>query len=600
MSASSSAAQGVRWDLTDLYTSPEDPRIDEHLSEALQKAEAFERKYRPMLEQPDAGNFPVDTLIGDYKAIITLSARLGSFAFLSFAEKTDSPAAGAFLQKIQTRLTGVQTRLIFLDVLWTKLEASAAERILALPQAAPHRHYLENLRVYAPYTLSEPEEKILAEKANTSGRAFARLFDETLNNLAFTFEGKTKTESEVLALLHSTDRETRRKASEALGEGLEKNTRTLAFIFNRILEDHRLDMKLRRFPHPMTARNLANETSLPQITSLMSAVKKAYPLAQRYYRLKKTLLGLNELFDYDRYAPIEKNSDPISFEECRKIVTEGYHAFSPEAAQIVDKFFEGHWIDAEIRPGKRGGGFCSQTTPDAHPYILVNYTGSLRDVMTVAHELGHGLHQVLAGRRVGILECAAPLTMAETASVFGEMLIFEKILAGEKDPQKRLALLAGKIDDNFATVFRQIAMTDFELRAHEAGLESGELPEETLNRIWMESNGAFYGSSVTLTPAYRHGWKYIPHFIHSPFYCYAYAFAQLFVFSLFAKYKASPEAFVPRYFEILSLGGSRKPEDIAGIAGLDLNHEGFWESGLSMLETLVTEAEALASKTGAR
>lgn len=595
---SSSAAQGVRWNLTDLYRSPDDPQVEIDLSTALQKASEFEKKYRPLLEKPDVLNFPAAAMMSDYQAVLNLSARLGSYAFLSFSEKTDSAAAGAFLQKIQTRLTAVQNHLVFLDVLWTKLSGDEAEKILLLPEAEPYRHYLKNLRVYAPHTLSEPEEKILAEKANTSARAFARLFDETVHGLTFAFEGQNKTESEVLALLHSPDRETRRKASESLAEGLQKSTRTLNFIFNRILEDHRLEMKLRSFAHPMTARNLANETNLDQITGLIRAVKKNYPLAQRYYRLKQRLLGLEELFDYDRYAPLEKPAGVISFTECREIVTEGYRGFSAEAGKIAGLFFEKNWIDAELRSGKRGGGFCSQTSPEVHPYILVNYTGSLRDVMTVAHEIGHGIHQVLAGRRVGILECAAPLTLAETASVFGEMLIFEKLLSREEDPRKRLVLLAGKIDDNFATVFRQIAMTDFELRAHEAGLLSGELSEETLSGLWMEANAELYGSSVKLTQAYRHGWKYIPHFIHSPFYCYAYAFAQLFVFSLFSQYKEKPDGFAERFFEILSLGGSKKPEAIARIAGLDLNQDGFWDAGLSRLENLVSEAEELARQTG--
>lgn len=598
MSDSLQAAQGVRWNLNDLYASFTDPRIDADLGTALEKADTFEKKYRPLLEQPSPEDFPIQTLIADYKEIITLSARLGSFAYLSFAERTDSSEAGTFLQKIQTRLTNIQTRLVFLDVLWTRLDKTTAERILHQPEAAEHRHFLETLRIYAPHTLSEPEEKILAEKANTSSRAFARLFDEVLNNFSFSYDGKLKTESEVLALLHSPDRETRKKASESLGAGLSDNTRTLSFIYNRILEDHRLDMKLRAYPHPMSARNLANETSLAQITDLMTSVKKAYPIAQRYYRLKQKLLKLPELYDYDRYAPLEKTNERISFDECRKIVLEGYRAFSPEAARIVEMFFEGRWIDAEVRPGKRGGGFCSLTTPEAHPYILVNYTGSLRDVMTVAHELGHGLHQVLAGKRVGVLEASAPLTMAETASVFGEMLIFEKILEKETDPGRRLSLLAGKIDDNFATVFRQIAMTDFELRAHEAGLKSGELSAEALSDEWMAANSELYGSSVILTPAYRHGWKYIPHFIHSPFYCYAYAYAQLFVFALFKKYKSSPADFTGKYFEILSLGGSRKPEELAALANLDLNQAGFWEAGLKMLEELVSEAESLAEKKG--
>ncbi len=598
MTESKLAAQGIRWNLKDLYASYNDPQIEKDLTAAQTKAQAFDAVYKPLLEKPPFP-FPIQPLMEDYRAIVTLLARLGSFAHLSFAEKTDSSEAGTFLQKIQTRLTDIQSHLVFFDVLWSRLPDSTARQIASQPEAEPYRHFLDVMRIYAPHTLSEPEEKILAEKANTSSRAFARLFDEVLNNMAFSYDGSKKTESEVLALLHSPVRETRRKASESLGAGLEENTRVLAFIYNRILEDHRISMKLRHYKHPMDARNLANETALAPVLGLVDSVKKAYPLAQRYYRLKGKLLGLPELFDYDRYAPLEKSSAQVSFETCKSIVLEGYNAFSKEAGSIAQMFFDKQWIDAEIRPGKRGGGFCAQTTPEIHPYILVNYTGSLRDVMTVAHELGHGLHQVLAGKRVGILESAAPLTMAETASVFGEMLIFEKVLEKETDPAKRLSLLAGKIDDNFATVFRQIAMTDFELMAHENGLREGELSAERLSDFWIAANSALYGESIQLTPAYRHGWKYIPHFIHTPFYCYAYAFAQLFVFALYRKYKESPQTFIPKYFEILSLGGSRKPEEIAALAGLDIQKPDFWKLGLEVLEELVIEAEELARKAEA-
>ncbi|MBI2094609.1 MAG: hypothetical protein HYT89_00375 [Candidatus Omnitrophica bacterium] len=364
---------------------------------------------------------------------------------------------------------------------------------------------------------------------------------------------------------------------------------------NMVLADHRLSLEIRRYRHPMEPRNLANEIDLESVLHLIESVKSAYPVVRRFYRLKAKLLGLKKLSDYDRYAPVGGIQAGIDFKTCRRIVLEGYREFSPRAAEIAGEFFDKRWIDAQIRPGKQGGGFCCQTTPDLHPYILVNYTGSLRDVMTVAHELGHGLHQSLA-RRAGILESDAPLTMAETASVFGEILIFEKLFEGEKNPQKRLGLICGKIDDNFATVFRQIAMTDFELAAHQAGLAGGELSSRTLENLWMKTSAEMVGDSVTLTEHYRHGWKYIPHFIHTPFYCYAYAFAQLFVLCLYQKYKADKSAFVGRYFEMLSLGGSRRPDELAALVGLDIRQKEFWQAGISFLETLVGQAERLASK----
>jgi oligoendopeptidase F len=452
------------------------------------------------------------------------------------------------------------------------------------------------MRNFAPHTLSEPEEKILSIKADTGVNAFARLFDEVTGRMEFSIEENgaraKKTESEILALLHSPDRGLRKAASESLAEGLSTHSHALTYIYNMILADHRSSMKLRRLSHPAQARNLANEIDLEGFDHLVRSVKAAYPVARRYYALKKKLLGLDELFDYDRYAPVGSDETKIPFERCRSIVLEGYRAFSEEAARVAGQFFDRRWIDAEIRPGKQGGGFCCQTTPELHPYILVNYTGTMRDVMTVAHELGHGLHQFLA-RKAGILESDAPLTLAETASVFGEMLIFERLFEAERDRRKRLALLCGKIDDHFATVFRQIAMTDFELKAHAAGLADGELAGERLSDLWIEANADYYGGSVTLTDAYRHGWKAVPHFVHTPFYCYAYAFAQLFVLCLFEKYREDPARFVPGYLKMLELGGSKKPGEIAAIAKMDLNAPDFWRSGLSFLERYVARAEEL-------
>ncbi len=595
---SNTQAKGVTWDLSDLYSSLSDPRLESDLKLAEQKAAAFEKQYKPLFSSSATPNpSALENLLKDFKAIVDLMTKLGTFSHLSFAEKTDDAARGAFLQKIQTVLTDVQAHLLFFEVSWNKLDEKQVSEWMKNPNLDADRHFLEKTRSFAPYTLAEGEEKIMAIKSNTGSSAFSRLFDETMNSIPFfiTTNGKRekKTEGEVLSLLHSPDRSVRKAASDSLTEGLKEHSRLLVYIFNMILADHRSSLKIRSYQHPMDARNLSNEIDLKSVMNLVESVKAAYPLAARYYRLKKKLLGLNELYDYDRYASLESTEEKISFEECKKIVLDGYQAFSPKTAEIASLFFEKRWIDAEVRPGKQGGGFCCATTPTLHPYILVNFTGTLRDVMTVAHELGHGIHQYLA-RKVGILESDAPLTMAETASVFGEMLIFEKILEKEKDPKKRLNLICGKIDDNFATVFRQIAMSDFEIMAHDAGLKEGELSEQALSDLWIKANGALYGDSVILTDNYRHGWKYIPHFIHSPFYVYAYAFAQLFVLCLYQKYKEDKAAFLPIYFEMLSLGGSKKPVEIARLAGIDLADAAIWKKGILLLETLVTEAEKLA------
>ncbi len=591
-------AKDIRWDLSDLYSSIDDPKIQSDLTLAQTKALDFEKKYKPLFASLDEkSSFPLAQLLKDYKELVELLTKPGVFSHLSFAGKTNDAKIGAFMQKIQVTVTDINAHLLFFEVTWNKLDAKIADRLMNDPSVQNDRHFLEKMRVWAPHTLAEGEEKIMSIKSNTSGSAFSRLFDEVMNNIPFFIESEgkrvKKTEGEVLSIFHSADREERKKASASLAEGLTQNTHLLTYIFNMILADHRASLKIRSYKHPMDAMNLSNEIDFDSVQNLIQSVHAAYPLAQRYYTLKKKLLGLETMYDYDRYATVEAEEVKIDFAECRRIVLEGYNAFSPEAGKIAEQFFTKKWIDAEVREGKQGGGFCCQTTPALHPYILVNYTGSLRDVMTVAHELGHGMHQYLA-RRSGILESDAPLTMAECASVFGEMLIFEKILEKETDPKKRLALLCGKIDDNFATVFRQITMTDFELLAHETGLKEGELSAERLSDFWIQVNAGFYGPSVTLTDNYRHGWKYIPHFVHSPFYCYAYAFAQLFVLSLFQKYKEDPKSFIPKYFEMLSLGGSKKPEEIAKLAGLDIKNKDFWKSGLKILEGLVVQAEKLA------
>jgi len=598
-------AKGIRWNLSDLYESVADPRLGKDLDLAEAKAKAFEKKYKAPLQKLAAGGaaaLDLAALISDYKKIVTLLTRPLVYAHLRFSENTADASRGALMQKLRTRATDIQNHTLFWEVYWTKLTPGAVARLMKNPKTHPERHYLQTLRRWAPHTLAEGEEKIMSAKSNTSGSAFARLFDETMNSIPFYVEENkkriVKTEGEVLAMLHSPERNVRKEASESLATALSENSRLIVYIYNMILDDHRISMKLRKYSHPSESRNLSNETDIATVKGLISSVKKAYPLVARYYALKTRLLGLKEMYDYDRYAPLEATQDHVPFSECRKIVVSGYQNFSPEAGKLAAMFFDNKWIDAEVRPGKQSGGFCADTVPDLHPYILVNYTGSLRDVLTVAHEVGHGIHQYLS-RGAGILESGAPLTMAETASVFGEMLIFEKLASQEKNPRKRLALLCGQIDDQFATVFRQIALTDFEWAAHEAGLKNGELSDQILSEIWVDVNARLYGKSVILTDNYRHGWKYIPHFVHTPFYCYAYAFAQLFVLSLYEKYKADPKDFVPKYFQMLSFGGSRRPEEIAATCGVDLKDPKFWNRGLKLLERLVTEAETLAAKVDA-
>lgn len=597
---SANPAKGVVWDLSDLYQSQSDPKIEKDLKEAKKKGAAFEKKYKPLFEQIQGGEkTSLLPLIKDYETVVTLSTRPIVYAMLLHAGHTNSQEVGAFYQKVQLQMTEIRHHLRFWELEWNALDEKLAQPLYTDPEVVPYRHYLENLRKYAPHLLSEEEEKIIDIKDNTGARAFSRLFDEVINNIPFMIDENghkvKKTEGEVLALLYSSDRNKRIQGHASLTEGLLENQRILTYIFNMIAHDHKATNDLRQYDHPMHSRNMANEITLPMVQSLIRAVKGSYKEVERYYALKKKLLGLETLYDYDRYAPALSDETATSWEDCKKIVLEGYEEFDPEVAKIIRLFFDKNWIDAEVREGKRGGAFCCDTTPDLHPYVFTNYTGKMRDVMTVAHELGHGLHQYLA-RQVGILEADAPLTLAETASVFGEILIFDKLLKQTKDPKQKLGLLCGKIEDMFATVFRQIVMTDFEDKLHHATLKEGELSTERISGLWLEANRPMHGKAVTLTDEYKYWWMYIPHFIHTPFYCYAYSFAQLLVLALYKKYKEDPKGFVPKFVEMLSLGGSKKPEEICAIMGLDIEKPEFWQIGLSVITDLVDQAEKLAEE----
>ncbi len=588
-------AAGVRWDLSDLYAGPDDPALDADLDRAHQQARAFETRYRGTLAELDAAGLAeaVDRLEELEQPI----QRAAAFAQLLFAADTSAPRHGALLQHVQERSTAIKHHLIFFELESVALDEARASALLADPALAARRHVLSVMRRYKPHVLSEKEELIVEELSNTGSRAFARLFDEILSGLRFRLEHEGRVEElgeeEVLSRLHAPERGLRRAAARSLTEGLKASHRPIHFVFNTLLQDKAVQDRLRRFQGPMDARHLGNEIDAGSVDSLLAATVARYPLVARYYRLKARLLGLERLEDYDRYAPIEAATGQRSFEDARRVVLEAYGDFAPEMADVARRFFERGWIDAELRPGKRGGAFSASTVPDAHPFVLLNYTGNLRDVMTVAHELGHGVHQYLARDR-GLFEQDAPLTTAETASVFGEMLVFRRLLREESDPRQRLALLCGKLEDAFATVSRQVAMTRFEQALHAARREQGELPVERINELWMEANRPMFGDSVHLSEDYAWWWLYIPHFVHSPFYCYAYAFGELLVLALVRQYDEQGADFVPRYLELLRAGGSDAPQTLVARAGLDIGDPGFWDAGLALLEDMVAEAEQLA------
>ena len=594
----SSSADRVAWDLRDLYAGVDDPAIARDLDSALKRAQAFESRYRGQIDVP--GGPGADTLLAAVRELEALSEQMDRpiiYASLVHAAKTDDPRQGALLARTREQRTVINKHLIFFDLEWVKVADEAVQRLLAALALARYRHYLEQKRAWRPHYLSEPEEKILEEKSVTGRAAFVRLFDETVASLRFPFEHAGRTESlslsQINARLYDADRGVRRAAAEGLTSGLRDNSRLLTYIMNTLVLDHRSECDLRHFDNPMGPRHLANEISPPVVDALMTATERYHGTVQRYYRLKARLLGVEQLFDYDRYAVLFPDLPTCDWPTARDIVRESYEAFSPKAGAIVREFFDKNWIDAELRDGKRGGAFSSSTVPSVHPYILMNFTDKLRDVMTLAHELGHGLHQYLS-RGVGYLQCDTPLTTAEMASVFGEMLTFRRLQERYPEPRVRLAMLCSKIEDGFATVFRQVVLTRFEQALHQARRERGELTTEQINDLWLAANRPMHGDIVRLTDGYGWWWLYIGHFVHVPFYCYAYAFGELLVLALVQKYKQEGPAFVPRYLELLSAGGSDAPHVLLGKLGVDVNDPGFWELGLRLLDDMVTEAEVLA------
>ena len=596
-------AAGVAWDLADLYAGPDDPALEADLARALEAAAAFAGRLRGRIGSLDAT--ALAAAVDELEALEEPAHRASHYAQLLFAADTSAPRHGALLQRVQERLSELRNALVFFELEWVAVDDARAAALLADPALARRRHLLGLMRRYRPHLLSEPEEKLLEETANGGPRAFARLFDETLGALRFplaTESGEeSRSEEEVLALLYEPDRAVRRRAADALTRGLRDHERLLGFVFNTLVQDKAVRDRLRRYPDAMAERHLANEIDGPTVAALLSACESRYDLVQRYYRLKRRLLGLDELFDFDRYAPVDRTGEasgaPRAFGEARRVVRDAYRDFSPRMAEVAERFFERRWIDAELRPGKRGGAFSSSTVPSAHPYVLLNYTGNLRDVMTLAHELGHGVHQWLA-RPCGLFEQDTPLTTAETASVFGEMLVFRRLLREERNPAVRLGLLCGKLEDAFATVFRQVVMTRFEEALHGARRREGELPVARVNELWLAANRPMFGDTVKLRDDYGWWWLYIPHFVHSPFYCYAYAFGELLALALVQRYDEEGAAFAPRYLEMLAAGGREPPREVVARTGLDIAEPGFWGRGLALLEGLLADAEGAARAVG--
>jgi oligoendopeptidase F len=596
VSAQPTGAETVAWDLTDLYAGQDDPRLDRDITDALGRARAFREQYRGHVAELDAAG--LSSAVAELEDIESVFVRAQNFAFLSFATDTADPARGALLQRVEEQSATLSTEVLFFGLEWVAVPDERAGALLADPLLAPYRHYLASARRYRPYLLSEPEETLLAEKALTSTSAWSRLFTELSSALRIRLEPTSVSLEEALARLQQPDREVRRQAAEAITAALQAELRTRSYIFNTLLLDKATEDRRRGYAHWLASRNLSNEASDASVQALIDAVVARYDIPQRYYALKARILGLPVLADYDRMAPILPSSTPTSWEEARQIVLDAYRSFSPVTGGIVSDFFERRWIDAAIRPSKQPGAFCATTIPGVHPYVLLSFTGERRSVLTLAHELGHGVHGVLAGQAQGLFNAQTPLTLAETASVFGEALTFGRLLEAEHDPQRRLELLVGRLEDAIATIFRQVAMNRFEDAVHNGRREEGELAPERISAMWIGTQRAMLGDSVELSEGYRIWWSYIPHFIGAPGYVYAYAFGYLFSLAIFRRYQQEGPSVVQPYLDLLRAGGSDTPEELAKVVGLDLADPGFWSGGLEAVDQLLAEAEALTGETG--
>ena len=593
---SDNSATGIKWDLSDLYAAHDDPNIEATLKDRRARAEKFAEQFRPLLQnQKTLTAAAVLQALEELEVIYEALGRVGSYAGLVYAADTAKPEYQDLEQRVEQRSTEIRNLLLFVELEWLKLDDEVANRIMADPLLAPYNHYLSSLRRYRPHTLTESEEKILNERDNTGRNAFGRLFSEVTSSLSFTLEMKGEKEelnlSQLLSLLHDPDRALRRRAMETLYQGLSQHGQVLTFIYDTLIQDNLTVDRLRRYPNPLAQRHLSNEIDGKAVQTMMAVAEENYGVAQNYFGLKAKLLELPRLALYDQYAPVGKEATPFQYGQAQQVILAAFEAFDPRFREIAAEFFARNWIDAEIRKGKRGGAFCASPSPRLHPYILCNYDDNLRDVMTVAHELGHGLHGSLS-RKQNYFNYDTPLTTAETASVFGEMLVFDYLLAQQTDRQVQIALLAGKLEDIFATVFRQNVLTRFEESAFAARQEK-RLTPETLGSLWLEANGKYYGDAVEMPEGYRWGWSYIPHFIHSRFYCYSYVFGQLLVLALYRMYKDEGKTFVPKYLALLEAGGSDSPEALLKPLGVNIHDATFWQKGFEEIRRLVANLKEL-------
>ncbi|MFC4273077.1 M3 family oligoendopeptidase [Sneathiella chungangensis] len=587
----SALANLPEWDLTDLYPSRTSPELMEDLETAARDAKAFAAQYKGTLTGLDGQGLYL--AIAKFEEIGELEGRIMSYAYLVYAGNMSDPEIGKFFQTMQEKISAIGTDLLFFTLELNRIEEDRLQSMYEGSSLKKYEPWLRNVRALKPYQLSDEIEKLLHEKDISGRSAWVRLFDETIAGLKFEVDGEEMASQQVLHLLSSPNGDIRKKAAKSLGKVFGQNVRLFSLITNTLAKDKAIEDEWRGSPEPAAMRHLANQVEAEVVDALSEAVQAAYPrLSHRYYAIKAKWMGQEKIDYWDRNAPLpDADERVIPWDEARDTVLEAYGRFSPELSKLGQQFFEKPWIDAAVRPGKSPGAFAHPTVPSVHPYLLLNYQGNIRDVMTLAHELGHGVHQLLAAPQGGLL-ADTPLTLAETASVFGEQLTFRALLEKEADPDKRRIMLAGKVEDMLNTVVRQIAFYDFEKRLHSARKDE-ELSPDQIGKIWMEVQSESLGPAIRLHDEYQYFWSYIPHFIHSPFYVYAYAFGDCLVNALYAIYQEAESGFQDKYFAMLKAGGTLRHKELLAPFNLDASDPAFWSKGLGVIEGFIDELEAL-------
>jgi oligoendopeptidase F len=584
--------EGVRWDLSELYAGPEDPRIEGDLAEARRRANVFAETYRGTLAGFDGAT--LSRVLAEYEALSEVLYRPSFYAGLFFAGDTQNARAQQLVQRTREATTATANLLIFFALELVAFGDEHVAELMLAKEMTGYAHYLDMLRRFKPHTLSEKEEQLLNQKSLTGRSAFEQLYDELCGSLRFNLtigeEERELTDSEVMALLRHPSRDLREQAFSVFLDTHGRNALVLTSVFNNVFLDHKVDCDLRQYDDIVMPTHLGNEIAPETVKAMMLAVERHYGLAQEYFRLKARLIGVGKLKNSDLYAPIVSDTEKIPFSEARSLVLTAFGKFSERFALMAGEFFTNRWIDAEIRQGKRGGAFCASLSPNHHPYVLSSYTGTGRDVSTIAHELGHGIHYQLSRCQTWVNH-DAPLVLAETASVFAEVTLTRHLLETSKSVSVRRGLLCDLLDDIYGTVFRQTALTRFEMAAHEKR-KSGQLSADDLCGLWLEEQEKLFGDSVEMIPAYRWGWAYIAHFVHSRFYCYSYSFGELLTLALFQRYLDEGEAFVPGYIRLLEGGGSQRPDQALAQLGIDINQPEFWDRGFRVIEGFLADLKA--------